>query len=189
MPDVGQIIGAVWIIVGAIWLISGIVSKKSVRRQTAKARLVQGVPVIVGFILLYDRDYSKGLLGLRFVPQSDAVDYLAVGLVVCGALFALWARFYLGSNWSASVTVKRDHQLIQRGPYSVVRHPIYTGFLLALLGTAFYEGELRGLLGVVFAFIGWKLKSLEEEAFMHEQFGELYDSYRAKVKGLIPLIW
>lgn len=189
MPDAGQIISGIWIIVGVIWLISGIVSKASVRKQSAKSRLLQAVPVVLGFVLLYDRDYSMGLLGVRFIYPSDTTDALAIALAAGGALFALWARFYLGGNWSANVTVKRNHQLVSKGPYAFVRHPIYAGFLCSMLGTALYVGQVRALAGVAFAFIGWKLKSIQEEAFMREEFGAQYDAYRAKVKGLIPFIW
>jgi protein-S-isoprenylcysteine O-methyltransferase len=189
MPAAGQIISSVWVIVGAIWLISGIVSKASIRRQSAKSRLLQAVPVILGYILLWDRDYSMGLLGLRFIRHSPAVDGIAVALAIGGAAFALWARFYLGGNWSAAITVKQDHQLVCNGPYAVVRHPIYTGFLCAILGTALYVGQVRGLVAVALAFIGWKLKSIQEESFMREQFGSEYDAYSARVKGLIPFIW
>ena len=126
---------------------------------------------------------------MRFIRHSDVTDAIAVALVVAGALFALWARFYLGGNWSAGVTVKQNHELVCKGPYAVVRHPIYSGFLCSMLGTALYLGEMRGLAAVGFTLIGWKLKSIQEEAFMREQFGAQYDSYRAKVKGLIPLIW
>jgi len=102
---------------------------------------------------------------------------------------AIWSRFYIGRNWSATVTVKEGHELIRSGPYSVVRHPIYSGFLLALLGTAIYMGQVRGLVAVGLAMIVWKIKSLREESFMQSEFGEQYVQYRRHVKGLVPFIW
>jgi protein-S-isoprenylcysteine O-methyltransferase len=95
----------------------------------------------------------------------------------------------LGGNWSASVTVKQDHRLVRRGPYTIVRHPIYTGLLLALLGTAVALGELRGLLGVVVAFAAWRAKSRMEEAFMRQEFGLEYATYQGEVKALVPFIY
>jgi protein-S-isoprenylcysteine O-methyltransferase len=94
----------------------------------------------------------------------------------------------LGGNGSATVTVKPDHRLIRQGPYTIVRHPIYTGFLLGLLGTALALGELRGIVGLALAFIGWRMKSRLEEAFMAAQFGAEYTEYQREVKALIPFV-
>lgn len=66
-----------------------------------------------------------------------------------GLLLALWSRFVLGRNWSAAVTVKQGHSLVRNGPYAIVRHPIYSGFLLALLGTAIARGTVGAFIGVV----------------------------------------
>lgn len=78
---------------------------------------------------------------------------------------------------------------MQTGPYAVVRHPIYAGLTLALLGTAVAFGEVRGLVAVALAVIGWRLKFRLEEAFMTEQFGSEYLGYKRRVKGLIPFVW
>jgi protein-S-isoprenylcysteine O-methyltransferase len=104
-------------------------------------------------------------------------------------LFAGWARLFLGGNWSSNVTLKQDHTLVQSGPYRIVRHPIYTGLLVALLGTAIALGELRCFLGVLLAAIAWKIKSMSEETLMVQQFGDQYARYREQVKGLVPYLW
>jgi protein-S-isoprenylcysteine O-methyltransferase len=87
------------------------------------------------------------------------------------------------------VTLKEDHTLVQSGPYRIVRHPIYTGLLVALLGTAIALGELRCFLGVLLAAIAWKIKSMSEETLMVQQFGDQYAHYRERVKGLVPYLW
>jgi len=71
----------------------------------------------------------------------------------------------------------------------VVRHPIYSGILLGLLGTAVVAGEIRGLIAVAFALLGLRLKSLQEERFMEEEFGGEYRDYKRRFKALIPLLW
>ena len=86
------------------------------------------------------------------------------------------------------VTVKQNHELILRGPYAVVRHPIYSGFLLALAGTAIAVGEIRAFIGLGVAFIGFLLKSAAEERFMREEFSDEYARYSQRVKRLIPFI-
>jgi protein-S-isoprenylcysteine O-methyltransferase Ste14 len=98
-------------------------------------------------------------------------------------------RALLGSNWSATVTVKQHHELIRRGPYAIVRHPIYSGFLLGVLGTALALGEVRGLVALALAFAGWYLKARNEEQFLVEQFGDAYVGYRRNVKQLIPFVF
>jgi len=87
------------------------------------------------------------------------------------------------------VTVKKDHKLVRNGPYALVRHPIYTGTLLALLGTAIVFGETQGLLVVALATLILWIKSRREELFMTEEFGEEYRQYKQKVKALIPYVW
>jgi protein-S-isoprenylcysteine O-methyltransferase Ste14 len=84
--------------------------------------------------------------------------------------------------------VKRDHQLVLRGPYVLVRHPIYSGLLLGMLGTAITAGEVRGLVGFAILFYAWLAKSRVEEAFMTEQFGMQYTQYRQRVKAIIPFV-
>jgi protein-S-isoprenylcysteine O-methyltransferase Ste14 len=96
-----------------------------------------------------------GPLAWRFVPDSPVVDWAGQADTAAGCAFAIWARMLLGGNWSASVTVKHDHQLIRQGPYSIVRHPICSGLLLALLGTALALGELRGIVDLALALAGW----------------------------------
>ena len=108
--------------------------------------------------------------------------------IPAGIAFAVWARQYLGRNWSGTVTVKQDHELIRTGPYRLVRHPIYTGLLLAILGTAVAFGEWRGLLAFALLTGSLLLKLRVEERFMSESFPEPYARYRAEVPALIPCI-
>jgi protein-S-isoprenylcysteine O-methyltransferase Ste14 len=95
----------------------------------------------------------------------------------------------IGRNWSSNVTVKEDHQLMRTGPYALVRHPIFAGLLLGMLGTALQAGEVRGLIGMALATIAWRTKLIMEEQFMTEQFGAEYASYKRDVKALVPFIW
>jgi len=95
---------------------------------------------------------------------------------------------WIGRNWSGRVTIKQQHELIQDGPYSLVRHPIYSGFLLALLGTAMVRGELHGLIGFALAALGWTFKLRTEEAFLAQQFGNAYLDYKQRVKALVPFV-
>ena len=99
------------------------------------------------------------------------------------------ARLHLGGNWSGTVTIKRGHTLVRTGPYAVVRNPIYTGLLVAALGTAIALGHLRDLAatGTLLALYLYKIRV--EERFMTEQFSEQYLQYKRETKTLIPFVW
>lgn len=176
-----------WIAFGVIWLLSAGFSKKTSRSQSAVSRILQGILAASGFIILFD-PIPLGPLDERFLPDLRVFDWAGFAVLLAGISVALWARFVLGRNWSATVTIKQDHEIVRRGPYSVVRHPIYSGALLAMLGTAVYFGTFRGLLAVALTFSGWWLKSRMEEAFLLQQFGPQYREYQREVKALIPFV-
>jgi protein-S-isoprenylcysteine O-methyltransferase Ste14 len=186
--DVHRLIDAAWITVALVWLAGAFSTKRTVRAQPARSRLVYVTLTLLAF-LLFTKNFRFGPLAWRFVPMSAAAAYTGLVLTIAGIAFTIWARFYLGSNWSGRPTIKQDHTLIRSGPYALVRHPIYTGFVVAMLGTAIAMGEIRGLVGTVLVLIGLKIKSLKEEMFMTEQFGADYLNYKQQVKGLIPFVW
>ncbi len=181
-------IGAAWIAVVIVWLAGAVFTKRTARAQSPGSRLLHLVLAATGFTLVFRPDVNFGLLGWRFIADSPPVALAGLGLTVAGVAVAVWARVILGANWSAVVTIKQDHQIVRRGPYAVVRHPIYSGGLLALFGTAIAFGEVRGLLGFVLVFIAWGMKSRLEESFLEGQFGADYARYKREVKGLIPFV-
>jgi protein-S-isoprenylcysteine O-methyltransferase Ste14 len=178
-----------WFVLLGVWLLAAITTKRAVKKQSDGSRILQTALVLVAYFLIFDPQTAVGFLGLRFLPSSAAVSWMGVAITIAGLSIAIWAHFFIGRDWSSSVTVKQDHQLIRTGPYAVVRHPIYSGLLLALLGSAIELGEVRGLIAVALATISWRLKSLIEEQFMSQQFGAEYTSYKQHVKALVPFIW
>jgi len=86
------------------------------------------------------------------------------------------------------VTIKTGHELVRTGPYACVRHPIYTGLLVAALGTAATVGQARGLVALALMALAFALKIRTEERFMTELFGDAYARYRSEVKALIPFV-
>jgi protein-S-isoprenylcysteine O-methyltransferase len=178
-----------WLAFALIWLIGAFTSKRSVRKQSWHSLVVQGLLVVLAFGLLFRPRLWPAALRTPILHDSDTTHVAAAALTCIGLAFAVWARFCIGGNWSGTVTVKRDHQLIRGGPYRIVRHPIYTGITLAALGAAFAGGELRSFLGVAVLLFAFKRKSLLEERFMTEAFGDQYKQYRREVKGLIPFVW
>ena len=112
-----------------------------------------------------------------------------VGVATLGFAFAWWARIHLGRLWSATVTRKAEHHVVDTGPYAIVRHPIYTGILIALLATALLRGTATALVGFVLLTAGFYLKARLEESFLRSELGkDAYDVYALHVPMLIPLL-
>jgi len=178
-----------WLTVIIVWLIGALNTKRSVRRQSRASRLVPFLAAIVVAELFSQGARWMPWLRGRFIPPSAAGSWTGIVLTWFGIGFVIAARVYLGRNWSGIVTVKQDHTLIQGGPYAIVRHPIYSGLLLAAFGTAIFFGQVRGLLVVLLA-AGLLLQKISiEENFMTEQFRGEYLAYQRKVKALIPYVW
>ncbi len=182
-------INLVWLVVGAYWAIGALQAKTTVRREPSFMRFVQMAFLFLAYLLALSVRARVGVLGMRFLPDDPRVGWAGVGVLVAGAAIAIWARTILGANWSGMVTVKRDHELVRRGPYALVRHPIYTGLLLAFLGTAVALGEVRGLVALAITFVGWSYKAELEERFMEQQFGDEYVRYKRDTKKLIPFVY
>lgn len=178
-----------WTGLWLFWLAASLATKRTVQTQSRSSRSGQNFPVIVAFFLLFGRSIWPHWLRWRFFPESDAAPlWLGLALTAAGIGFALWARLWIGQNWSSTITIKEQHELIQTGPYRLVRHPIYSGLLLAFLGTAIVHGEVRGLIGFPLAVVGWGFKLRMEESFMVQQFGNAYLDYKQRVKALVPFV-
>lgn len=106
---------------------------------------------VVWLVALFSHGFRTELLSRRVFSSSISTVYAGLAITEAGLIFAILARLYVGKNWSALIQVKDGHKLIQTGPYAVVRHPIYSGLMLATLGTAIAYGELGGFLGLVAA--------------------------------------
>jgi protein-S-isoprenylcysteine O-methyltransferase Ste14 len=186
--DVWRWIETVWMLVGCCWMVGALRSKPAARHERLRTRVVHLAIMTVACVLLFSSSTRIGVLGSRFLPEYNGIGWAGLGITVAGCAFAVWARILLGTNWSARVGVKQNHQFVRTGPYAVVRHPIYAGLLLAILGTALALGEVRGLIALGLALIGWFTKARAEEQFLVEHFGGAYVRYCREVKQLIPFI-
>ncbi len=171
----------------AVWNIMARRVKEPAQTEGPVARLSHIVPVVVAGYLLVAR-VPVPLLNDRFAPLTIWSAALGAALTFAGLAFSIWARFVIADNWSSDVQLKRDHELIVKGPYRWVRHPIYTGLLLAFLGSAWAVGEWRGMLAVAIVASSFWRKLKLEEAIMRRQFGEAYARYAARVPALIPFV-
>ncbi len=184
-----SVLATIWTVFWVLWVLPAVFGKRTIQRQPAGSRILQIVLLVVAYVLIVNGSVGWNWLNQRVVPAGRGSTEAGYGLLVAGMLFAAWARLFLGGNWSSNVVLKEDHTLILSGPYRIVRHPIYTGLLVALSGTAIAVGELRGFVGVVLAAVAWKIKSISEETLMVQKFGDQYTRYREQVKGLVPYLW
>jgi protein-S-isoprenylcysteine O-methyltransferase Ste14 len=183
----GPLIFVGWLAFIAYWAWHARAVKYAARSESFAAYFFKySLPLIVGVVLVVPWQSGGGWLNRRFVPPNLVLPLLGVLLVWTGVLFAIWARATLGRNWSASVEVKQEHELVERGPYRWVRHPIYTGLLLALLGSTLFLGEWRGFVGTAIIAASFWIKLRLEERWMREEFGEAYVDYMHRVKALVP---
>jgi protein-S-isoprenylcysteine O-methyltransferase Ste14 len=184
-PTPAGIIGDLWILFGLYWLVSALNRKKTKRRESWVQRLAYVLPLFAAFYLLLH--YSGHTwLGTRFVPDTRSVEWLGVVIMAAGVAIAFWARFHLGANWSGVVTLKQDHELIRTGPYRTIRHPIYTGILLAFLGNAVEVGQVRGLLGLLIIWLSFYVKARREESFLVQEFGPRFDEHSQHTGMFLP---
>jgi protein-S-isoprenylcysteine O-methyltransferase Ste14 len=198
-PNVSPNITPNVVIVGLwlAWIISWVVAAawtgKTEKRLGAKGELSYRLAAIVGVIVLvigarvaFRHGHGHlGLLRLWSVPRDAA--WVCAALVACGFAFCWWARIHLGTLWSASITKKENHRVIETGPYRIVRHPIYTGLLLAAYAAAAANGTVVGIVIAAVLTAGlWAKARLEERWLSRELDAGAYEAYRRRVPMLIP---
>jgi protein-S-isoprenylcysteine O-methyltransferase Ste14 len=181
-----SVIGYIWGVLALVWLAGLAFTKRTVHSQPAGSRLFHMALILLGFTLLGSPQFSAGWLGKNFLSPTESLQIAGLVLTLGGCLFAIWARVTLGKNWSGRATVKAGHELIVSGPYSLARHPIYTGLLLASIGTALATAEWRCILGLALIVSGFAAKIGQEEKLMMQTFPDAYPRYRQRVKALIP---
>ena len=188
MIDTMRLCGYIWLAFYTIWLLSAVGTKRTAERADWGQLLSYTIPVALGYYCMFSSAVGFDWLQTRILPRNPELAVAAIMITLAGMAFAVWARVYLGRNWSSVPTIKEQHQLIRSGPYRLVRHPIYTGFLLAMTGTFLANGRIRGALSIVLLWIGWQVKTRFEEQFMVRAFGAQYEEYRRTTGALLPRI-
>lgn len=183
---------AAWCVLMLVWLIGYAQRRQRPRMAGAEAHLALQIPasclLVLCFVLLFNA-HARGLR-LPVTPPTVWLGMIGVALDLAGVGFAIWARVVLGQNWSGLVmSVREGQELVQTGPYGIVRHPIYTGMLAAILGTALTIGTLASWLAVAAGLAGILIRVEVEERLMAAEFGDAHAAYRARTKKLVPFVW
>ena len=169
------------------WVISSLAVKRAEERQSILSALAHRIPIGLGGFLLA---YQHWPPPLNRVWTTRADWALATGAAICltGLFVTLWARWMLAGNWSSNVTFKQGHELVKSGPYRFVRHPICSGLLIMVVGTALEAGGLHCWLAVPAVVVGFWIKLRQEEALLLRHFPEAYPAYCRQVKALVPFV-
>jgi protein-S-isoprenylcysteine O-methyltransferase Ste14 len=175
-----------WLILIVYWVISAFRVRKNKKTEPMASRLAISLVVIGALELLFRSRFSSATLQDSFMPYMPAVRYLGILLLWGGVAFAIWARYHIGEYWSARVAVKEDHRVIDLGPYAHIRHPIYSGILLGLIGTALAVGNWRAVVAFLVILVVLILKARAEEKLLTEQLGNAYVEYKKRTGMLIP---
>lgn len=184
-----QWINLFWLIFGVYWLVSAFHRKATKKRETYLQRFGYTLPLVLAFYFLFRPEaHDYPYLGVRFVPSGPSTEWAGVLLTAAGVAIAIWARWHLGSNWSGVVTLKEGHELIRTGPYRAIRHPIYTGILIALFGTMVTLGEVRGLIGLAVAWASFYIKARREESFLAQEFGPAFAEHQRRTGMFLPRV-
>jgi protein-S-isoprenylcysteine O-methyltransferase Ste14 len=180
---IAAIAGVTWAIVVIVWVIGRFTAKRTAVAQPWTSAVPYRILLLMAPLFLLD---AMPLPNARLI--HDAPELLGLTLIIGGAITTLSARVALARNWSGSVELQEGHELVMRGPYRFVRHPIYTGFLLMILGVALGRGTAQPFAIVLILVVVhvWKLRA--EEALLAQHFPQAYPDYKARTKALIPFV-
>lgn len=177
-----------WVVFFVYWQAKAWNVKTTQRMEPLWFKVVRSVLLLTGIALFFFDKIPLPWLYKRFYQPSALSFWVGVTVTATGLLFAVWARTHIGRNWSRSVTIKEGHELVQTGPYRLVRHPIYTGILTGIVGSAIAVGEVRGVVSILLFLGSFWMKLTLEERWMREVFGAQYAEYSLRVKALVPFV-
>ena len=181
-----ELIPLLWLVWLLYWWLGAGRLKAVARHESRLQRASHGIPLVLAALLFLLPGHVLGVLATPFIARSWTGYGIGVALVALGLGYAVQARRHLGANWSATVTLKQAHSLIRSGPYRHVRHPIYTGLLLAFAGSALAQAQWRGLLALLLVTGSLWFKLRREERWLLEHFGDDYAEYRKTSWALLP---
>jgi protein-S-isoprenylcysteine O-methyltransferase Ste14 len=182
-----QTLRVIWLTWWLSWLAAAAWSDRASQRPATRHQIVYRLFAAAGFILLFGAFRHDLAVELILWRTPAPLAWPMVAAAVAGLLFTWWARIHLGRLWSSSVTRKADHRVVDTGPYGLVRHPIYTGIIVASMATAALRGTALAWLGMAVMTAGWVIKARLEEQFLRQQLGAAdYDEYARRVPMLVP---
>jgi protein-S-isoprenylcysteine O-methyltransferase Ste14 len=183
-----KLLSLIWLAWVVSWVVASFWSGRTKSFVPTRDSWIYRLPILIGAILL--SPWTAGAVGAgQLYDPGDAGTYLLAAVVLFGISFTWWARIHLGRFWSNAITHKEDHRIVDTGPYGVVRHPIYTGLIIAILATGFAVATWTSILGALFISFGEWQKARMEEGFLSVQLGrDAYSLYSRRVPMIVPFL-
>jgi protein-S-isoprenylcysteine O-methyltransferase Ste14 len=180
-------IGAIWGGWLVSWMIAAAWASRTANRPPVGSQVLYRLITFAAFVLLLGQVDAYSEPALWATPL--ALGWAMAALTAAGFGFCWWARLYLGRLWSGSVTRKEDHHIVDTGPYALVRHPIYTGIIVASAATAIARGTPTAFIGLGLMILGCWIKAKLEESFLRSELGAAhYDAYASRTGMLLPFL-
>jgi protein-S-isoprenylcysteine O-methyltransferase Ste14 len=180
------IVWGVWV---ASWLAAAFWSARTQKRAGTSIELTYRILLGIGVVLMTPWA-ARGLGAVPLWNPGSLGSYLLAAVALAGLVFTWWARIHLGRLWSGAITRKEGHRIVDSGPYALVRHPIYTGLIAAIMASALAEATATALSGAALIVLSFWVKARAEERFLTAELGaEAYAAYRRRVPMLVPLLW
>ena len=175
-----------WAVFVVYWVFASLKTRSNRVTESSLSRLAIVLVEIAGYALLFSSQMDLGFLATRVLPRTIPGAVLGVAFTWSGIGLALWARFHLAENWSARITIKQNHELIRTGPYRRLRHPIYSGLILAAVGSCLVIDHWRCIAGLLLISGGYIVKARKEEQMLEGQFGAGFVEHRKRTGFLFP---
>ena len=174
-----------WITFALFWIASSRRVKTTERLERRGSLIARAVALAAALLVAFVR---WGALSDTLLPRTPTLFAASAVITWAGVLFAIWARVIIGRNWSSSVTLKHSHDLVQSGPYRLVRHPIYSGMLLSFAGGVLFLDRVGSLIALLMTFAIYYWKAHQEEKLLADHFGDNWRRYRKSTRAIIPFI-
>jgi protein-S-isoprenylcysteine O-methyltransferase Ste14 len=183
-----KLLALIWLAWVVSWVVASVWSGRTKTHVPTLDSWVYRLPILLGAILL--SPWTAGALGEKpLYDLGNAGTYVLAVVQLLGISFTWWARIHLGRYWSNAITHKEDHRIVDTGPYGLVRHPIYTGLILAILATGLAVATWTSLLGALLISFGEWQKARMEEGFLTAELGpEMYGPYCRRVPMIVPFL-
>ena len=180
---------AIWAAWALSWFAAAAWTAPTQKRPISGAGIPYRALTLIGAVLLFDAWPVRHLPRMTLWLTPEPIGLVLAAVTAGGFVFCWWARVHLGRLWSGAITRKDNHRVVDTGPYRIVRHPIYTGIIVASYATAAVEGTLTAFLGATLMTLGWYVKARLEERFLRAELGAAaYDAYAHKTAMLVPFV-
>ncbi len=183
-----RVIEGAWLVWVIWWIVAATRTNRVKKREPIREWVLRLAVMVAAFELLFRPGAYLGVLNRRFAPDNQAILDAGTAITCIGLAFSIWARQHIGRYWSSSVSLRADHQLIRTGPYSRIRHPIYTGLLVGVAGTLLVVGQYAAIVAFVIVLAGLSWKALQEEHLLKSEFGPAFEEHKRMTGFFLPRV-